>query len=104
MTITVEGTARCADGSIRVTVGPGGMVRGLEIRQAALERGGRWVADTILDLVRVATAAAGERARHQLRDELAGLAPEALAALGFTTDERLVEEVESTMPVTWQDL
>ncbi|HEX5117864.1 MAG TPA: YbaB/EbfC family nucleoid-associated protein [Pseudonocardiaceae bacterium] len=104
MTITVEGTARSADGSIRVTVGPGGMLRGLEIRPAALDRGGRWVADTVLDLVRVATAAAGERARHQLRDELDGLPPEALAALGFATDERLVEEVESTVPLTWQDL
>jgi hypothetical protein len=104
MTITVEGTARSADGSIRVTVGPGGMPRDLEIRQVALDRGGRWVAETLLNLIRVATAAAGERARHQLREELVGLPAEALAALGFSTDARLVEEVESTMPMTWQDL
>jgi hypothetical protein len=104
MTITVAGTARSPDGSVRVTVGPGGLLRGLEIRPAALDRGGRWVADTVLDLVRVATAAAGERARHQLREELAGLPADALAALGFSTDARLVEEVESTVPLTWQDL
>jgi DNA-binding protein YbaB len=104
MTFPMEGTARSADGSVRVTVGPGGMLRGLEIRPAALNRGGRWVADTIVDLVRVATAAAGERARHRLREELAGLPADALAALGITADPKLVEEVESTVPLTWQDL
>ncbi|HEX3588293.1 MAG TPA: YbaB/EbfC family nucleoid-associated protein [Pseudonocardiaceae bacterium] len=102
--MTVEGSARSADGGVRVTVGPGGVLKALEIRQDALDHGGRHLARTILDLATVATAAASERARHLLRDELAGLPDDALAALGFTTDARLVEEVESTVPVTWRDL
>lgn len=100
----IEGTARSADGSVRITVGPGGMLTGLEIRQSALDGGARKLAATVLRLAALATATASERARHLLRDQLTGLPDDALAALGFTTDPRLVEEVESTVPVTWQDL
>lgn len=103
MSAVVEGVARNADGSIRVTVGPGGMLRDLELRDAALTQGGRRLADTVVELVRVATAEAAQRARHLLRAELDGLPAAALAALGFPDDDELIEQVESTTPPTWRD-
>lgn len=104
MNTDIEGSARSADGAISMTVGLGGVLRELEIRDDALRRGGRELARVLLDLARQATAHAGQRARNRLRDELTGLPADALAALGFTEDEELVERVESTTPATWRVL
>jgi hypothetical protein len=101
----LEGTARSADGGIRLTVGPGGVLKTLEVRESALAQGGRRLADTVLALTRLATAEVAHRARNELRTELAGLPDDLLAALGFTAeDPDLAEQVESTVPLTWRDL
>jgi DNA-binding protein YbaB len=102
--MTVEGTARNADGSVRLAVAPGGALRALDIRPAALDLGARHLADTILELAKLATAQANQRATHLMCDVLAGLPPASLAALGCVPDPALVEAVESTTPDTWQDL
>ncbi|HEX3783239.1 MAG TPA: YbaB/EbfC family DNA-binding protein [Pseudonocardiaceae bacterium] len=99
----IEGTALSADGLVRVTVGLGGGLRALDIRDEALGQGGLRLARTVLELARHAGAQAAQRARHQFREELADLPDEALAALGFTDDAELVEAAESTTPATWQD-
>lgn len=99
----IDGTALSADGQIRVTVGLGGVLRGLDIRDEALGQGGRRLAATVLELARLASVQAAQRARHRFRDELAGLPGDALAALGFTDDTELVETAESTTPATWRD-
>lgn len=105
MNAVLSGSARSADGTVSLTVGPGGALLALEIRNDALAMGGRHVADTVLALTRIATAEMAHRARQQLRDELAGLPADALAALGFPDeDAELAEQVESTVPVTWRDL
>jgi DNA-binding protein YbaB len=96
----MTGVARAADGSVRLTVAPGGALRALEIRPAALDLGARHLADTILALAKVATAQANQRAGQLLGD----LPTVSLAALGCTVDPALVERVESTMPDTWRDL
>src|ERR1700743_2816234 len=101
----LSGSARSADGTVALTVGPGGVLLALEIREGALDLGGRHVAETVLALTRIATAEMAHRARQRLRDELAGLPADALAALGFPDeDPELVEQVESTVPQTWRDL
>lgn len=102
----LEGAARNADGSVRVVVGPGGALRELELREDALARGARHLAAVVLDVVRVATAEVGERARQLVRAELDGLPDDALAALGYevAADVDLREQVESTTPDTWQVL
>jgi hypothetical protein len=101
----LTGTARSADGGIRLTVGPGGVLRTLEIRESALTEGGRRLADTVLELARLATAEVAHRARNALRAELTGLPVDMLAALGFPDeDAELAERVESTVPLTWQDM
>jgi DNA-binding protein YbaB len=102
--MTVEGTARNAEGSIRLTVAPGGALRTLDIRPTALDLGTRHLADTILALAKLATAQANQRATHLMCDVLAGLPPASLAALGCAPDPALMEAVESTTPDTWQDL
>lgn len=95
----VEGTARSADGSVRVTVGPGGVLRALEIRAD------HQLARTVLELAAIATSEAASRARNLLSGELSGLPADALAALGFTDhDAELAERIESTVPPTWRDL
>jgi hypothetical protein len=99
----IDGTALSADGLVRVTVGLGGVLRGLDIRDEALGQGGRRLAATVLELARVAGVQAAQRARHRFREELADLPQEALAALGFTDDTELVETAESTTPATWRD-
>jgi type VI protein secretion system component VasA len=99
----LDGTALSAYGQVRVTVGLGGVLRGLDIRDEALAQGGRRLAATVLELARLASVQAAQRARHHFRDELAGLPQDALAALGFTDDSELVESAESTTPVTWRD-
>ena len=105
MSGVLEGTARSADGAIRLTVGPGGVLKTLEVRESALELGGRRLAETVLELTRHATAEVAHRAREELRAELAGLPADLLAALGFRPeDAELAEQVESTVPLTWQDL
>ncbi len=99
----IEGTALSADGLIRVTVGLGGVLRGLDIRDEALGQSGPRLARTVLELARHASTQAAQRARHRFREELAGLPDEALAALGFADDADLVEQAESTVPATWRD-
>lgn len=103
MTEDIEGSALSADGLVRVTVGLGGVLRGLDIRDEAFGQGGLRLARTVLDLARQASAQAAARARHRFREELAGLPDEALVALGFTDDADLVEQAESTVPATWRD-
>ena len=100
----IDGTALSADGLVRVTVGLGGVLHSLDIRDQALGQGGRRLAATVLDLARQASVQAAQRARHRFREELAGLPRDALAALGFTDDSDLVETAESTTPPTWRDL
>lgn len=102
--MNTTGSARSADGAVKVTVGPGGALRALDMRDDALAMGGRRLADTVLELVRIATVEATSRARNRLRDELAGLPADALAALGLADDPELAEQVESTVPVTWRDV
>lgn len=102
--MSIQGSARSGDGAVRVTVGVGGALRELEIRESALAVGGRELAATILRLTEFAAAEAAGRARHLLRDELAGLPADALAALGFAGDGELAEQVESTVPETWREL
>jgi hypothetical protein len=99
----IDGTALSEDGQVRVTVGLGGVLRGLDIRDEALGQGGRRLAATVLELTRLASVQAAQRARHRFRDELAGLPEDALAALGFTDDTELVETAEATTPATWRD-
>jgi hypothetical protein len=100
----IQGSARSDDGAVRVTVGTGGALRELEIRQSALAMGGRELAATVLRLTDLATAEAVSRARNLLRAKLSGLPVDALAALGCTQDDELAEQVESTVPTTWRDL
>ena len=100
----IDGTALSGDGLIRVTVGLGGVLRGLDIRDEALGQGGARLARTVLDLARLAGVQAAQRARHRFREELAGLPDDALSALGFpVADPGTVEAVESTTPATWRD-
>lgn len=99
----IDGSALSADGLIRVRVGLGGVLRGLDIRDEALGQGGQRLAAAVLELARVASVQAAQRARHRFRAELAGLPQDALAALGFTDDTDLVETAESTTPATWRD-
>lgn len=98
--MTIEGTARAADGSVRLTVAPGGSLRTLELRPGALDQGARHLAETIRTLAKLATAQANQRAGHLLR----GLPPTSVTALGCVVDPTLVEQVESTTPDTWRDL
>jgi hypothetical protein len=99
----VYGTARSANGSVKVVVGPGGVLRSVELTAAALDDGPSSLAAAVLAVTRVATAEANQRMRNRLRAELTGLPADSVRALGFTDDSDVVDRVESTVPDTWRD-
>jgi uncharacterized protein YjiS (DUF1127 family) len=98
----IIGQAKNVDGSIRIEVGPGGGLTSIVLTDAAMRLGQTELADTILDLVRTATAQANQRVKHTMREQLGELSDDELTALGIGHDARLTEAVESTTPDTWR--
>lgn len=99
---TISGSAQAHHGTISVSTFPGGALSELSLDEAALTLGPATLADTILELVREATAVANQRTKHALRDSLSGLRPEQIGALGLDQDDLLTERAESTIPDTWR--
>jgi len=93
--VTPTGSAHTRD--VEVTVFPGGALAGLRIDAPALRQGGPALAETLLGLVRRATAEADQRARHAF-----ALDPTAANALGLTGDTDLTEAAEATTPDSWR--
>jgi hypothetical protein len=93
--VTITGSAGTRD--VQVEVHPGGALAALRITEQALRRGGPALAETLLSLVRRATAEADQRARHGL-----SLDDRAADVLGLTTDADLTEAVETTTPDSWR--
>lgn len=95
--MTITGSAR-RDG-ISIAVSPGGALRSLELDRAALRLGGARLAETILAVVREATAQANRQAQYAMRDELGGLTANELATLGVSQDDSLTE---AATPDSWR--
>ncbi|MFE0023955.1 YbaB/EbfC family DNA-binding protein [Amycolatopsis sp. NPDC059021] len=96
--MNVTGSAR-RDG-VAVEVLPGGALKSLDLTPEALRARGTGLAQTILALVREATAQADRRVVRS--GALAGLDDDELARLGLTRDESLSEAAESTTPDSWR--
>lgn len=84
---------------VRAEVCPGGALAGLTLSQQAVDQGAAALAGTVVEAIALATAQANQRAKHALRDALAGVDP---SLLGLAQSESLTEQAESTVPDTWR--
>jgi hypothetical protein len=99
MSDRITGRARDHERGIAVEVTPGGALRSIELAPESLRLGRSGLATAFLDVVRLASAEANQRARFALGEEF-GEAE--LSALGLGQDATLTEEAEATMPETWR--
>jgi DNA-binding protein YbaB len=98
----ITATATAHHDTVSVTTYPGGGLAELKIDDHALALGPARLAETVLDLVRAATATANQKTRHALHDVLVGLPGEQVDALGLGQDEQATEQAEATVPDSWR--
>ncbi|MBO0840465.1 MAG: hypothetical protein J2O49_06575 [Sciscionella sp.] len=97
---SIVDTASNDNGCVTVRAGAAGAIESVELTNAALERGGAWLAGEILRTAAKASARATVRTRAALRR--AGLPDRALDAIGLPEHREHTAEVESTTPNTWR--
>lgn len=98
----IVGTASAHHDTITVKAFPGGGLAELSIDDHALSLGPARLAETLLDLVRAATAQANQKTRHALHDVLSDLPAEHVDALGLGQDVVDTERAEATTPDSWR--
>lgn len=98
----ITATASAHHDTIAVTTYPGGGLADLKIDDHALSLGAPRLAETVLDLVRAATAQANQKTKHALHDVLSDLPDEHVDALGLGQDAADTERAEATVPDSWR--
>lgn len=95
----ITATASAHHDTVAVTTYPGGGLAGLKIDDHALSLGPARLAETVLDLVRTATAKANQKTKHALHDVLGDLPEAHIEALGLGHDK---DQADATLPDKWE--
>lgn len=98
----ILGSASAHHDTVTVTTYPGGGLADLKIDDHALSLGPARLAETVLDLVRAATAQANQKTKHALHDVLAGLPAQHVDALGLGSAADDAQRAEATLPESWR--